>query len=147
MFFFNLEQNLVSKLTLFPNIFTGSKVMFYYGTNAKFKDLDFQLYQASPEIMLNILKDLNPSKAAGINNRSDIFQKDGPGILARSISQLCNFSVKLISYLKVATLKKIKILFKEDSELILKTTDLFYYLHYCGNYEKDYLKQNTVIFE
>lgn len=64
MFFFNLEQNLVSKLSLFPNIFTGSKVMFYYVTNAKFKDLDFQLYQASPEIMLNILKDLNPSKAA-----------------------------------------------------------------------------------
>lgn len=115
MFFFNLEQNLVSKLSLFPNIFTGSKVMFYYVTNAKFKDLDSQLYQASPEIMLNILKDLNPSKAAGINNRSDIFQKHGPSILTRSISQLCNFSVKLIFYLKVVTLEKIKILFKEDS--------------------------------
>lgn len=84
---------------------------------------------------------------AGINTLSVEVLQDGVDILARSISQLCNFSVKLISYLKVATLKKIKILFKEDSELILKTTDLFYYLHYCGNYEKDYLKQNTVIFE
>ena len=38
----------------------------------KFKDLNFKFSEISPEIILNILKGLNPSKAAGIDNLSVI---------------------------------------------------------------------------
>ena len=43
-----------------------SKVASYYD-DLKFKDLDFEFSETSPEKILNILKNLNPSKAAGID--------------------------------------------------------------------------------
>ena len=60
-YFSNLLHNLVSKLPLSPNIFTESKTASYYVNN----DLNFELSETSPEKVLSILKDLNPSKAAG----------------------------------------------------------------------------------
>ena len=59
-----------------------STVASYYD-DIKFKDLNFEFSETSPEKILNILKDLNPSKAAGIDNLSGKFQKDGADILAR----------------------------------------------------------------
>ena len=41
-------QNLVSKLHPSPNVFTGSKVT-YYNDNIKFKDLNFEFSEISPE--------------------------------------------------------------------------------------------------
>ena len=83
-FFSNLVQNLVSKLPLAPNVFTESKVASYYD-DIKFKDLNFEFSETSPEKILNILKGLNPSKAAGIDNLSGKFLKDSADILARPI--------------------------------------------------------------
>ena len=40
---------LVSKLPLSPNIFTESKIAFYYENNAVSKTLNFQLSETSPE--------------------------------------------------------------------------------------------------
>ena len=77
-----------------PNVFTESKVTSCYD-DIKFKDLNFEFSETSPEKILNILKDLNPSKAAGIDNLSAKFLKDDADILARPISQLCNLSIKL----------------------------------------------------
>ena len=71
-FFTNLAQILVSKLPPSPNVFTESKVASYYD-DIKFKDLNFEFSETSEKI-LNILKDLNPSKAAGIDNLSGKFQ-------------------------------------------------------------------------
>ena len=59
-----------------------------------FKDLNFEFSETSEKI-LNILKGLNPSTAAGIDNLSSKFLKDDTDILARPISQLCNLSIKL----------------------------------------------------
>ena len=73
---------------------TESKVASYID-DIKFKDLNFEFSETSPEKILNILKGLNPSKAAGIDNLSGKFLKDGADILARPISQLCNLSIKL----------------------------------------------------
>ena len=42
----------------------------------------------SPEKKFNILKGLNPSKAAGIDNLSGKFLKDGAGILKTNFSTL-----------------------------------------------------------
>ena len=68
-FFSNLVQNLVSKLPHSPNVFTESKVASYYD-DTKFKDLNFEFSETSPEKILNILKGLNLSKAVGIDNFS-----------------------------------------------------------------------------
>ena len=59
------------------------------------------------EKMLNILKGLNPTKAAGIDNLSGKYLKDGADILARSICQLCNFSIKLNSFPRSCKIAKL----------------------------------------
>ena len=81
--FSSLAHNLVSKLPLLPNIFTESKIASYYDNNAASKDLNFQLSEKSPEKILSILKGLNSSKTAGIDNLSGKF---GAYVLARPIS-------------------------------------------------------------
>ena len=75
-YFSSLAHNLVSKLRLSPNIFTESKIASYYDNNAVSKDLNFQLSETSPEKILSILKGLNHSKAAGIDNLLGKFLKD-----------------------------------------------------------------------
>ena len=96
-YFTSLAQNLVSKLPP-PNTFTESKIAFYYDNNAVLKNLNFQLLETSSEKILIILKGLNPSKAAGIDNLSGKFLEDGAHVLARPISQLSNLSIKLNSF-------------------------------------------------
>ena len=78
------------------------------------KDLNFQLSETSPEKILSILKGLNPSMAAGIDNLSGKFLKDGAHVLARPISQLCKLSIKLNSFPRNCKIAKIKPLFKKD---------------------------------
>ena len=79
------------------------------------KDLNFQLLEMSPEKISSILKVLNPSKAAGIDNLSGKFLKDGAHVLARPISQLCNLSIKLNSFPISCKIAKVKPLFKNGS--------------------------------
>ena len=101
-FFSNLAQNLVSKLPPSPNVFTESKVASYYD-DIKHKGVNFE----------NILKDLNPSKAAGIVNLSRKFLKDAADILAGPILQLCNLSTKLNSRPRSCKIGKVKTFFKK----------------------------------
>ena len=96
-----------------PNVFTESKVASYYD-NIEFKDLNFEFSETSPEKVLNNLKGLNPSKAAGIDNLSRKFPKDGADVLARPISQLCNRS---ICFLEVVKLQKSNRFFKKAPKL------------------------------
>ena len=105
---------MLSKLPPSPNVFTGSKVASYYD-DIKFKDLNFEFSETYPEKILNILKDLNPSKATGID-KSGKFLKDGTDILARPISQLCNLSIKLGSFPRSCKSAKVKLLFKKGSK-------------------------------
>ena len=134
-FFSNLAQNLVSKLPPSPNAFTESKVASYYD-NIKFKDLNFNFSEISPEIILNILESLNPSKEAGINNLSGKFLKDDTDIFTRLISQLCNLSIKLNFFPRSCKIVEIKLFFKKKApELTLQTNTSF---NYSPNYSKDY---------
>ena len=108
-YFSSLAQNLVSTLPLSPNIFTESKIASYYNNNVVSKDLNFQLLES-------ILKGLNPSKAAGIDNLSGKFLKDGAHVLARPISELFNLSIKLNSFPRSCKFAKVKPLFKKGSK-------------------------------
>ena len=58
---------LVSKQSPSPNIFIESIILSYNNANIKLKDLKFHFCKMSPETILNDLKDLNPSKATGID--------------------------------------------------------------------------------
>ena len=80
------------------------------------KDLNFQLSEMSPEKRLSILKGLNPSKAAGIDDLIDKFLKDGAHVLAQPISQICNLSIKLHSLPRNCEIAKVKPLFKKGSK-------------------------------
>ena len=80
------------------------------------KDLNFQLSETSPEKILSILKGLNPSKAAGIDNLSGKFLKDGAHVLARPISQLWNLSIKLNSFPRSCKIAKVKPFLKKGSK-------------------------------
>ena len=80
------------------------------------KDLNFQLLETSPEKVSSILKGLKPSKAAGIDDLSSKFLKDGAHVLARPISQLCNISIKLNSFPRSCKIAKVKPLFKKGSK-------------------------------
>ena len=110
---------MVSKLPPSPNVFTECKFASYYD-NIKFKDLNFDLSETSSKKILNILKSLNPSKAAGIDNLTGKFLNDGTDILAGPISELCNFSFKLNSFPR--KIIKVKPFLKKTLVLTLKTT-------------------------
>ena len=80
-YFASLAHNLVSKLLLSPNIFTESKIASHCDNNTASKDLNFQLifFQERRILkkILSILKGLNPTKAAGVDNLSGKLLKDG----------------------------------------------------------------------
>ena len=114
-YFSSIAQNLVSKLPLLPSIFNESEIASYYDNDAVSKDLNVQLLEKCSEKILSILKGLNPSKAAGIDNLSGKFLKDGAHVLARPISQLCNLSIKLNSITRSCKIAKVKPLFKKGS--------------------------------
>ena len=124
-YFSSLAQNLISKLPLSPNTFTESKIASYYDNNAVPKNLNFQLLETPPEKKLSILKGLNISKAAGIDNLSGNFLKDGAHVFARSISQFCNLSIKLNYFPRSGKIDKVKPLLKKALRPILKTITLF----------------------
>ena len=66
----------------------------------------------SPEKILSILKGVNPSKAAGIDNLSGKILDDA-NVLAQPISQLCNLSIKLNSFPRSCKIVKVKPLFNK----------------------------------
>ena len=88
---------------------------------------NFQISETSPEKVLSVLKDLKPSKAAGIDNLPGKFLKDGTHVLARSISQLCNLSIKLNSFPRSCKIAKVKPIFKKGSKTDPQTTALFHF--------------------
>ena len=58
---------------------------------------------------------MNPDKAAGIDNLSGKFLKDGSSILARPISKICNLSIKHSIFPTDCQIAKLKPLFKNGS--------------------------------
>ena len=83
---FSKDSFPILRKTCYLTYFTESKVGFYYD-EIKFKDLNFEFSEKSPENYIKYLKGLNLSKAAGIDNLSGKFPKDGADILARPICQ------------------------------------------------------------
>ena len=63
--------------------------------------------------LFNVLKNVEVRKAAGLDQISGKFLKDGVRILAKPISELCNLSMALGSFADVCKIAKVKLLFKK----------------------------------
>ena len=66
--------------------------------------------------LFNILKNVEVTKAAGIDQISGKFLKDVARISAKPISELCNLSMTLGSFLNACKIAKVKPLFKKGSK-------------------------------
>ena len=72
--------------------------------------------QTSEDKVLKLLKDTNPEKAAGIDNLSGNFLKDGAVVLALPISNLYNLSMKRSEFPLDSKIAKLKPLYKKVSK-------------------------------
>ena len=111
-FFSNLAGNLLNKLPSAPKKFGMSTVEAYYryripaANNLKFCATD-------ETNILNLLKSINPSKAPGLDNIAGKFLKEGAVVLARPLTQICNFSISSSIFPDKCKHAKLKPLFKK----------------------------------
>ena len=113
-FFSNLAGNLLNKLPPASLKFGMASVSTFY------KQIDFQnklvFEKISNDSILKILKKIEISKAAGIDNLPGVFLRDGANVLATPVAQICNLSITLSSFPKKCKIAKLKPLYKKGSK-------------------------------
>ena len=75
----------------------------------------------SEETVLKFLQDLDESKAAGLDNLSGKFLKDGATVSVKPISQICSLSIKYSIFPSDCKIAKLKPLFNWESYSCLDT--------------------------
>ena len=86
----------MAKLPKSPNRYTIKLVSDYYEKLSSLEN--FELVSITKGSMFNTLKNVEVTKAAGIDKISGKFLKDGARILTKPISELCNLSMPLGSF-------------------------------------------------
>ena len=94
----------MAKLPKSPNRYTIKLVSDYYEKLSSLEN--FELVSITKGSMFNTLKNVEVTKAAGIDKISGKFLKDGVRILAKPISELCNPSMALGSFSMLAKLQR-----------------------------------------
>ncbi len=64
-------------------------------------------------IILNLVKSINPAKAASLDNIAGKFLKEGASVLATPLTQICNLSIRLSTFPDKCKHAKLKPLFKK----------------------------------
>ena len=77
----------------------------------------FQLQLTTEDIVLKLFKSIDISKAAGVSNLPGRFLKDGAVILAKPVTEICNFSIKSKLFPDPWKLAKLKPIFKKWSRI------------------------------
>ena len=113
-FYSNLAGNLLTKLPRSPNRYTIKFVSDYYKKLSLSEN--FKLDSTTEGYLFNILKNVEVTKAASIDQISGKFLKDGAHILAKPISELCNLSMTLGSLPDACKIAQVKPLFKKGSK-------------------------------
>ena len=90
--------------------------MAYYKRFLKTENQNFTFLPTSGDEVLKLLKDTNLEKAAGIDNLSGRFLKDGAVVLALPVSKVCNLSMKRSKLPLDCKIAKLKLLYKEGSK-------------------------------
>ena len=70
----------------------------------------------SEETVLKFLQDLDKNKAAGLDNLSGKSSKNGTTVLTKTISEICNLSIKYSIFLSYCKITKLKPLFEKVSK-------------------------------
>ena len=73
--------------------------------------------QTTEDIVLKLLKSIDISKAAGVDNLPGRFLKDGAVILAKGVTEICNLSIKSKIFPDPCILAKLKPIFKKESRM------------------------------
>ena len=111
-YFSNLAENLVSKLPNPSNKYGVLSVAQYYNHLRLTKKFD--LLPTEKYYVLKILRDIDTSKAAGIDSLPGKFLKDGADVLTKPVTDICNLSISLNKFPRALKLAKVKTIFKKD---------------------------------
>ena len=104
----------MKKLPTPPKRYTFNSVIQYY---RHFIQTDaFHLTYTTEIDIEKILRSTNIRKAAGIDDLSGRFLKDGSRVLSKPMSELCNLSIKLGSFPDSCKIAKLEALFKKGSK-------------------------------
>ena len=95
--------------------------MAYYKRFLNTGNQKFTFLQTLKDEVLKLLKNTNPEKAAGIENLSMRFLKDGAVVLASPISKLCKLLMNRSKFLLDFKVAKLKPLYKKLSKTDPKT--------------------------
>ena len=110
-----ISKKSLAKLPKSPNRYTIKFVSNYYKKLSLSENS--KLDSTTEGYLFIILKNVNEvTKAAGIDQISGKFLKDGARILAKPISELCNLSMTLGSFPDAFKIAKVKPLFKKGSK-------------------------------
>ena len=93
-FYCNLAGDLLKKLPPPSNKFGVTSVRNFYQTILDQLPFKFKFSNLTEDLVFKLLNNMNPEKAAGIDNLSGKFLKDRASILAKPISKICNLSIK-----------------------------------------------------
>ena len=113
-FYSNLAGDLLVKLSKSPNRYTTKPVSEYYEKLPLSEN--FKLDSITEGYLFNLLKNVEVTKAAGLDQISGNFLIDGARILAKPISELCNLSMASGSFPNACKIAKVKPLFKKGSK-------------------------------
>ena len=114
-FFSKLAENLLLKLPEPPKKFGPLETTEYY-RKFNLTSNGFRFSKVSLEIVQDILENIEPSKAAGIDNLNGKFLRDAAKAIALPITQLCNLSIKYSSFPSACKIAKLKPIFKKGSK-------------------------------
>ena len=112
-YFSNLAGKLLKKLPKPPNKFTLNAVFQHY--KGIIQSDSFNLATVSENTVLTISKNTKVSKAAGLDNLSGRFLKDGAKVLAKPITDLFNLSITSGKFPDSCKLAKLKARYKKGS--------------------------------
>ena len=112
-YFSNLAGKLLKKLPKPPNKFTLNAVFQHY--KGIIQSDSFNLATVSENTVLTISKNTKVSKAAGLDNLSGRFLKDGATVFAKPITDLCNLSITSGKFPDSCKIAKLKPIYKKGS--------------------------------
>ena len=83
----------------------------------------------SEEKVFKIMQNIVILEAAGMNNLSGKYLKDGTEVLAIPLSEICNLSITSRTFPNTCKVAKLKPVFKKCKKMTHLTTDLFVCYH------------------
>ena len=119
-FYCNLANDLLTKLPPPSNNFGITSVRKYYQHILDLLPSRFEFSHITEELVLKLLKDMDVSKAAGIDNLSGKFLKDGAVVLSKPIAEIGNLSIKYSVFPTDCQIAKLRPLFKKGSTTLPK---------------------------